>query len=233
MANITATLQDFGETAVGGFLIVTLCNFGSQIPRVAGSSVIVDAGPTSYPANAEGAVSITLVTNDTITPAGTYYCIAVANSNGDMLQVNLYQFFGLGPFDLSSTLPIDPNIGVPSFQYATTDIWIVLPSSAQDRLTLAALKQKIADLGLDFNLPAAPTIPPNIQVYSAPPGNTYTLSQTPFLDVLIGLYHNGLLLVPGVHYSVAGTTITLTFNTSTGDNLCAVYVANVGAVSKL
>lgn len=186
---VTATLQDFASDADVGALIVTLCNFGSQVPRVAGTALVVDAGPTEYPAASNGQVTVNLWGNDVITPSGTYYCIAVANENGDMLQVNLYQFTGAGPFDLSTTPPIDPHIGVPSIQFATTDIFLI---------TLTGPNQ---------------------------PGSAYNLTYPPFAGSLLGLYYNGNLLIPGLHYSISGQTVTLNFSTGIGDNLCAVYVA--------
>lgn len=191
--NVTAKLEDFGSNAVGGSLIIALCNFGSQVPRVPSVGVVVDAGPISYPAASDGTITVPVWGNDVIQPAGTYYCIAVANANGDMLQVNLYQFTGAGPFDLSTTPPIDPHIGVPSIQFATTDIFLI---------TLAG---------------------PNR------PGSTYTLTYAPYNGALLGLYYGGNLLLPGVHYSISGQTITLNFSTGIGDNLCAVYVATGAA----
>jgi hypothetical protein len=53
------------------------------------------------------------------------------------------------------------------------------------------------------------------------PGTVYTLSHIP--NVIMGLYLNGLFLIPGVHYTHTSATITLTTTTSSGDNLYAVY----------
>lgn len=55
----------------------------------------------------------------------------------------------------------------------------------------------------------------------AVPGSIYTLSQT--VSYMIGIFYNGVLLLPS-QYSVAGTTVTLTFTTQTGDSVFAVYV---------
>lgn len=55
----------------------------------------------------------------------------------------------------------------------------------------------------------------------AVPGNTYVVSQT--VTSMIGVFYNGLLQLPS-SYTVSGTTVTLSFNTQTGDNIFAVYI---------
>lgn len=57
------------------------------------------------------------------------------------------------------------------------------------------------------------------------PGNSYTISAAPLSGNLIGLYYNGGFLRPTADYTLAGTTITTTFETFAGDNLYAVYIA--------
>ena len=55
----------------------------------------------------------------------------------------------------------------------------------------------------------------------AVPGNTYTLSYAPAL--LLAFCYNGTVLRRGVDYTVAGATVTLTFSTTSGDSVYALY----------
>lgn len=179
---LTATLQDFtGASESAGSLIIALCNFGSSIPRVAGTSILADCGPTQIEAVA-GVVTTPVWGNDQITPQGTYYCIEVANENGDVVQCNLYQFTGSGGVDLSTATPIDPNIGTPAFQFATTDIFLITLTGANrpgSTYTLRYSPYNGTLLGLFYN--------GNYQI----PGLHYTLTgQTITLNFSTGIGDN-------------------------------------------
>ena len=56
--------------------------------------------------------------------------------------------------------------------------------------------------------------------------NVYTLPRSVYNNQLLGLYYNGTLQIPGLHYTLTNRTITLTnWSTQAGDNLFALYVA--------
>lgn len=61
-------------------------------------------------------------------------------------------------------------------------------------------------------------------ISSALPSNAqFTLSHTPTVNTPVCLYYNGVLQLPGIHFTNAGATITLLFPTKPGDNLFASY----------
>jgi hypothetical protein len=131
---LTATLQDVTGATVGSAanpskLCIALCGFGAYLPRVGGTSLIARVGPI-YLESTTGTFSTALWGNDAITPAGTYYTIALLDGQGNVVQSGAYQLTGAGTFDLSSLLPITtPSqaalflsalIGnAPTFQVAT------------------------------------------------------------------------------------------------------------------
>lgn len=58
------------------------------------------------------------------------------------------------------------------------------------------------------------------------PSSVYTLTQDVFGGMLLGLFYNGALQIPGLHYTLNGRTVTLNgWTTGAGDNLYASYVA--------
>lgn len=115
MANITGTIAPPvdnpipGGTPVNGTLDVQLCGFGSMVPYSPGFALLGRITEQNIPVDANGDFEFTLIPNDEIEPAGTYYTVVVKDSNGDIAQINAYQFIGDGPFDLNSISPFDPN----------------------------------------------------------------------------------------------------------------------------
>lgn len=109
---LTATLQDFCGNAAGTIsnpakLRIALVGFGPALPRIAGTSNIAQVGPWYY--YSTGAeLSMTLWGNDVITPANTYYEIAVIDGEGNMVQCAAYQFTGTQTIDLSNAVPYNP-----------------------------------------------------------------------------------------------------------------------------
>lgn len=110
---LTATLQDFsGNPVSGGFLIIKLCGYGQVLPRIVGTSIIARIDPP--PMFLQGGISagVPLWGNDQITPAGTYYAIALMDDKKQILQSGIYQFNDAGLIDLSNApqLPEPPTI---------------------------------------------------------------------------------------------------------------------------
>lgn len=105
---ITFKLQDIGGGSdAAAQLVVTLCNYGNAVPRVAGTSILADVVLTPAVAG-DGTGSFTPWGNDVITPGPnvTFYMVQVKNAQGGVIQANAYQFGGSGSFDLSSLAPM-------------------------------------------------------------------------------------------------------------------------------
>jgi hypothetical protein len=110
---IAGNLADLFGDAETATLIVQLCVFGSQLPRVSGTAVIAQTAPLAITATG-GAYSFKLWGNDVILPAGTFYTIRVVDANGNAVQINAYQFSGTETVDLSSATPYNPPPLPPS-----------------------------------------------------------------------------------------------------------------------
>lgn len=113
---ITLTAQlisILAPTNEGGYLRVTLCGFGPVCPSVAGVGMLADAGVPQLvgPQSGSTPLSQELYGNDVITPSGTFYEIAVLDSNKDVVQANNYTLTGAGPYDLSTLSPVVPPYG--------------------------------------------------------------------------------------------------------------------------
>ena len=112
MLTLSGTLTTIAAGAPEpGSIFLQLHGYGSQIPRVSGSGVFARVNVPKIQVNpATGAFSVPLQPNDAITPSGTYYTVKVLDSNGNITQINAYQFTGAqGAVDLSSALPFDPT----------------------------------------------------------------------------------------------------------------------------
>lgn len=92
-------------------IIVMLCGFGAQAPRVVGTAMLAPTAPVEVECGADGSYSFQLYGNDQITPAGTYYTVLISDSDGNMVQLNAYQFAGTHTYDLSN---LNPYMPVPS-----------------------------------------------------------------------------------------------------------------------
>ena len=113
MPTLTPQITIAGNTAdlfgaeQSGTLVVQLCNFGSQIPRVSGTALIAQTSPLPIQITA-GAYNFKLWGNDVITPSDTFYTIRAVDANGNTVQINAYQFTGTETIDLSSANPYNP-----------------------------------------------------------------------------------------------------------------------------
>lgn len=110
--NLTVDLQDMSGVELGSvsnpaYVRIALCNYGSQLPRVAGTSMIAKVGPFDTP-YVGAPITIPLYGNDQITPGGTYYAISVLDDKKNVLQTSAYILTGTGTFLLSSLTPQFP-----------------------------------------------------------------------------------------------------------------------------
>ena len=67
---LSGTITDVGGNAQAGSVRITLCNYGSAMPKVAGTAVFAPLLITAA-ANFSGQWSATFYGNDQITPSGT------------------------------------------------------------------------------------------------------------------------------------------------------------------
>src|SRR5215831_333514 len=105
MITLNANLESIiGAAATGGYLRITLCGFGPSLPSVRGTCMIANAGVPQLVGPQVGSTPITvqLYGNDVITPANTFYEVAVLDANQNVVQCGNYSFSGSGTYDLSN-----------------------------------------------------------------------------------------------------------------------------------
>lgn len=228
---LTATLDDqTGQPVLKGQLIITLCGFGLELPKIVGAAMYAKVGPVEFtlPTGETQGGGIKLWGNDQITPSGTFYAIAVVDDKKNVIQTNMYQFTGSQVLDLSDAVPILPSPGtptIPPFQFATYDVWLVNNEMAEQQPMNFEQIMAFAQANSINVPPNFTSLPPNARFSGAPPSNVYTLTRNAYNNSLILLAYNGNLLLPNMHYTLNGRTITLAFTTWNGDNLYAIYVA--------
>lgn len=123
---LTATLDDlFGAVDAKGYIQIILCNFGSVLPQIAGTSMI--AKFKILKRLTAGTFSSLIWGNDQISPDGTFYCISILDENQNTVQSANYQLTGTGDQDLSSLTPYDPP---PPPAPPASALYIPVPFSA-------------------------------------------------------------------------------------------------------
>ena len=168
MIQLTAKLENLiGDAIEDGYLQVQLHAFGNQVPAVAGTAFLARTKPAKIEADGTGTVNFAVHGNDTITPAGTYYTVAVLDSNGTVIQVNAYRFTGSSPgsIDLSTLTPFDPTEVVP---LTLTDTLVLVPYAP------GVLFDGTAGLTFDLTLSG----PLTLNCPTPVPGNLYTFILT-------------------------------------------------------
>lgn len=114
------------EPVPGAQVVVQLCGYGSQAPRIINGFVFANLTTTTAVADAEGQYHFTLYSNDLITPEGTYYTFTFLNANGDIQQVNAYYFGEGGEWDTSVLIPYDPNQPPPPLPPLITNLLLTI-----------------------------------------------------------------------------------------------------------
>jgi hypothetical protein len=109
---LTGTFESIAGASTG-YVSITLVNFGTAVPVVAGIGVI-SLGVIATTLGAS--FSQALFGNDQISPAGTYYQINVYSAAGSLISSGAYQFTGTQTIDLSAATPyITPGLISSSF----------------------------------------------------------------------------------------------------------------------
>jgi hypothetical protein len=111
MPTVTGTLESAANSApIVGTVEVMLCGYGSRVPRMNGAGLTARISTANIPVSSNGTFSFTVVANDEIAPAGTYYTVTIRDDNGDISQVNAYLFTSNNSsYDLNLIDPYDPN----------------------------------------------------------------------------------------------------------------------------
>ena len=109
MITLTGSFEALTGAGVG-YVIVSLINYGTNIPRLNDAGVIVNP---VYQTSPSSSFSVQLWGNDAITPANTYYQVSFYGAGSTLIATEIYQLNGSGAFDLSTLTPITTTASVP------------------------------------------------------------------------------------------------------------------------
>lgn len=152
MITVTGTFEAIiGSTS--GSVQFELINFGTDVPRVSGTGVLTSLKTTSAVGTS---FTVNIFGNDVITPANTYYMVTFFDANGNVASTAPYSFTGAGPYDLSSTSPINP---VPAD--AINNAVLLNPAGDQKILTYALTIQGGIYLGNTHTISFLPSLTAN------------------------------------------------------------------------
>src|SRR6516164_6277086 len=100
---LSASMSSILGVGENGYLRITLCGFGQVMPSVPGTAMLADAGvpQTVGPGGSSSPLTQLLWGNDVISPANTFYEVAVLDQARNVIQCGNYQFNGSGTIDLS------------------------------------------------------------------------------------------------------------------------------------
>lgn len=110
---VTANLQQITGNDDVASVKFELEGFGNTIPRVPGTTIIVQTATTAV-ADGSGNISVTLWGLDVITPGGCFYTVTFYNDQGGFVASVAYDaFIGSGSFDLSQVTPKGETVVAP------------------------------------------------------------------------------------------------------------------------
>jgi hypothetical protein len=124
-------------------IIVTLVNYGRNIPTVSGSLVLVDIVQTITPSDVDGSFAQTFFSNLIISPGPniTYYQFDFVNGDGEVALSVPFQFTTAGSFNLAALTPY----GGPFLQPPFGNAIIANPNALQ---TIALFQLNLPSLGV-------------------------------------------------------------------------------------
>jgi hypothetical protein len=111
---LSGTITDVSGNPQAGSVRITLCNYGSAMPKVAGTAVFAPLLITAT-ANSSGQWSATFYGNDQITPPGTEYNVAVCAATGAGPVSSANYVINSGTYDLSNLSPVVSVSVLPPF----------------------------------------------------------------------------------------------------------------------
>ena len=132
---LTATLLDYSGNTIGtsaqpAWLRIALCGFGGVLPAIAGTGNITKISSWFVDIPFTGtALSVKLWGNDQISPSGTYYAISVLDTQKNVLQTGIYEFFGTQTIDLSNAAQIAQSPVAQIFNLVTLPVAGTVPGS--------------------------------------------------------------------------------------------------------
>jgi hypothetical protein len=125
-------------------IIVTLVNYGRNIPTVSGSLVLVDIIQTITPSPVDGSFSQTFFSNLVISPGPniTYYVFDFVNGDGEIALTVPFQFTAAGTFNLAALIPFGGPFLQPPFGNAIISNPNALQTITNFQLNLPSLGVK-------------------------------------------------------------------------------------------
>lgn len=109
---LTADLKSILNADSAGYLEITLCGFGPQLPVIPSTDyVLADAGIPLLVGPGPNIAQV-LWGNDQISPTSTFYCIAVLDAKKNVIQAANYTLTGTAG-NLSTLVPMIPPYGFP------------------------------------------------------------------------------------------------------------------------
>lgn len=244
---LTATLDDIsgaaaGTTANPARLRIALCGYGMTLPAVPGTANVALVGPKEYfdsGAGFTGGSAIKLWGNDVISPAGTYYEIAVIDGNENVVQCGAYRFVGTLTVDLSQAQQLLTGVtyltaAVPNGAFPGSSYALPLPfqsGAGEPLLYYGGLLQdpqyfEIAANFLSLNFTTAPGDSLYVQYPTAAYGAG--AQQTPWIAIANGVFPGTAYTLPtappgaqlvGVFYNGAFLRPTTDYTLSGGNLL--------------
>ena len=130
--SVTGNLKDVGLSNIttnNAYVQFTLQNYGSNIPRVIGSSVIANPVTTFKP-NGSGVFSGTIQPNDNLNPSGTYYRVCIFYQGNQFRCANYLLITGAS-FDLSTAAPLTsiPVVGLNQTIFQAFTCYVPVPTT--------------------------------------------------------------------------------------------------------
>lgn len=133
--HVTGNLQTIlGGQSEESIIEVALCGYGAQVPRMNQATLagrVTDGASGEKEINvdpSDGFFEFYCTANDLIDPANTYYTVTIKDDNGDIIQVNAYQFFNGLDYNLNTADPFDPSqLPPPQTPYLVMDLLLDVP----------------------------------------------------------------------------------------------------------
>jgi hypothetical protein len=167
---IANMLTLLGAADPGSSMTIQLAGYGSQVPRVAGSGLLVRTRPIPLIAPGSGLIQETIWNNAVITPQGTYYTMTFSDEAGNVIQLNAYQFLQDGSYDLSNTPIYNP---FPPLPPPPADAVLKNPPGGTTQTVAGALR---ATFLMELNEPVI--VNPATALFDGSQGNSFKISLT-------------------------------------------------------